>query len=422
MIKQQAVITGIGCVSPNGLNRAAYFNALINGISGIRRISSFPVDGLSSQIAGEISGFDPLMWISRKDGPHVPRTVPLGIAAATEALTDANLQPERLTEEERRRFGVLIGSGGGGVEFTERQYKLFFENLSQQNSVYAIPSNTMGTLSSELSMRFDLKGLSHVISTGCTSSTDALGYAYHHLQAGRLDRVLCGGIDAPITPGTMTGFGMMKIISRAWNNQPEKASRPFSRDRDGFVLGEGAWVFVLETRQSAMARGARIYAEIAGYGSTCDAYHRVRLDESGEEPARAMQLAMEDAGLNPQCDAGATQYINLHGTSTQLNDRTETRALKLAFGKHAYRIPASSTKSMIGHPQGASGAAGVAATLCAMETGLLPPTLNLTAPDPDCDLDYVPESGRRQAVEWAVCNCIGFGSKNSALVLKKWSG
>lgn len=422
MTKQTAVITGIGCISPNGIDKPHYFNALNRGISGIRRITSFPVETLPCQIAGEIQDFDPLIWISRKDAPHVPRTVPLGIAAATEALRDAGIEPAQLTAEERRRFGVLVGSGGGGVEFAERQYKLFFDETPYQNSVYAIPSNTMGTLSSELSMRFDLKGLSHVISTGCTSSTDAIGYAYHHLQAGRLDRVLCGGIDAPITPGTMTGFSLMKIISRAWNDQPDKASRPFSKNRDGFVLAEGAWVFLLERLDCALERGARIYAEVAGYGATCDAYHRVRLDESGEQPARAIQLAMQDAGLNPQTDAGTIDYINLHGTSTQLNDRTETRALKLAFGKQSYHIPSSSTKSMIGHPQGASGAAGVAATICAMETGLLPPTLNLTDPDPDCDLDYVPDIGRRHSVEWAVCNCIGFGSKNSALVLKKWSG
>jgi 3-oxoacyl-[acyl-carrier-protein] synthase II len=345
----------------------------------------------------------------------------MGIAAATEALADANLDPAQFSLEERRQFGVLIGSGGGGVEFLERQYQLFFSDRHAQNSVYAVPSNTMGTLSSELSMSFGLKGLSHVVSTGCTSSTDAVGYAYHHIQSGRLTRVLCGGIDAPITPGTMAGFCMMKIISRAWNDAPEEASRPFSRDRDGFVLGEGAWVFVLEDKEAALARGAKIYAEIAGYGATCDAHHRVRLDDSGEEPARAMHLAMADAGLDPATDSGVIQYINLHGTSTQLNDRIETRALKHAFGQHAYNIPASSTKSMIGHPQGASGSAGIAATICAMESGQLPPTLNLTAPDPECDLDYIPDLGRRCDLEWALCNCIGFGSKNSALVLKKWT-
>lgn len=414
MSGRSVVITGVGCLSPNGTSRQAYFDALLAGQSGIRAISRFDTQDLACRIAGEIRDFDPLVWISKKDHPHVPLTVPYGIAAATEALRDAGLDWQALSLEDKRRFGVMIGSGGGGVEFMEAQYRLFFSNANAQNSVYAIPSNTMGTLSSELSMHFDLKGLSHVISTGCTSSTDALGYAYEHIRSGRLDRVLCGGIDAPITPGTMAGFCLMKVVSRAWNDSPERGSRPFSRDRDGFVLGEGAWLFVLEEKQAALARGVKIYAEVSGYGATCDAYHRVRLDESGEEPARAMQAAMEEAGI----DAGALGYVNLHGTSTQLNDRIETRALKNAFGKRAYDIPMSSTKSMIGHPQGASGAAGIAAALCAMARGQLPPTINLDIADPECDLDYVPDTGRRKAVEWAICNCIGFGSKNSALVLK----
>jgi len=420
MTEKRVVITGLGCVSPNGVGREAFFQALVRGESGIRPISGFATDGLSCRIAGEIVDFDPLIWLSRKDQPHVPRTVPLGIAAATEALQNAGLDPESLTLEERRRFGVMIGSGGGGVEFLERQYRLFFEDQTQQASVYAIPSNTMGTLSSELSMRFGLKGLSHVISTGCTSSTDAIGYAAQHIRSGKLTRVLCGGIDAPITPGTMAGFCMMKIVSRAWNHSPSEASRPFSRSRDGFVLGEGAWVFVLEEEQAALERGAHIYASIEGYGATCDAYHRVRLDETGEEPARAIELALEEAGLNAVKHAELIDYVNLHGTSTQLNDRIETRALKLAFGTGAYNIPASSTKSMIGHPQGASGSAGVATALCAMTQNILPPTINLIDPDPECDLDYIPQVGRRREVNYAVCNCIGFGSKNSALVLKRW--
>lgn len=416
--QRTAVITGIGCLSPNGSGKVQYFEALCRGRSGLQAITRFPTEHLSCRVAGEINGFDPLIWLSRKDAPHVPRTVPFGIAAATEAFRDAGLEAASLSLKEKRRFGVMIGSGGGGIEFLENQYQLFFNDRHQQNSVYAIPSNTMGTLSSELSMRFDLKGLSHVISTGCTSSTDAIGYASDHIRSGRLDRVLCGGIDAPITPGTMAGFSMMKIVSRAWNHEPAKASRPFSEDRDGFVLGEGAWVFILEEKELALQRGAKIYAEIAGYGATCDAYHRIRLDASGEESARAMQLALEDAARVMNNETPDIDYINLHGTSTQLNDRIETIAIKLAFGEKAYRIPASSTKSMIGHPQGASGAAGVAATLCAMETGILPPTINLEQVDPDCDLDYVADIGRQHPVDWAVCNCIGFGSKNSALVLR----
>ena len=250
----------------------------------------------------------------------------------------------------------------------------------------------MGTLSSEVSMRFGLRGMSHVITTGCTSSTDAFGYALRQIQFGFLPVMLVGGVDAPIAPGIMKGFTLMKIMTSSWNHEPERASRPFSADRDGFVVAEGSWMFVVEEYEHARARGARILAEVAGYGSTCEAFHRVRLQECGEEPARAIQMAMEDAGI----DAAAVDYVNLHGTSTQLNDRIETRALKLALGEKARQTPMSSLKSQIGHPQGACGAAGIAATLVAMHHGQIPPTINLEKPDPECDLDYVPEAGRQR--------------------------
>jgi 3-oxoacyl-[acyl-carrier-protein] synthase II len=281
--------------------------------------------------------------------------------------------------------------------------------------VYVVPTSTIGTLASEISMRFGFRGLSHVISTGCTSSTDALGYACRHIQAGGLDVLVAGGVDAPIAPLILRGFMAMRILASGWNDEPQRASRPFSRDRQGFVIAEGSWFFVLEERERARSRGARILGEIAGYGSTCEAFHRVRLEECGEEPARAITLAMEEAGIPP----GEVGYLNYHGTSTELNDRIETRAVKLAFGDHAYRLPGSSLKSLIGHPQGACGAAGLAATLLAMRDGVLPPTANIDVPDPECDLDYVPDRGRRAEFEYAVVNCIAFGSKNSALVLRK---
>jgi 3-oxoacyl-[acyl-carrier-protein] synthase II len=263
-----------------------------------------------------------------------------------------------------------------------------------------------------------LRGASHVITTGCTSSTDAMAYAVRQIQSGRADRVLTGGADAPISLGTVKGFILMRILTESWNGVPERGSRPFSADRDGFVLAEGAWMFVLEEYEHARARGANILAEIAGYGSTCEAFHRVRLMECGEEPARAIGLAMQQAGIGPQ----DVDYVNLHGTSTQLNDRIETRALKLALGDdRAHQVPMSALKSQIGHPQGACGAAGVAATIVAMRASQIPPTLNLEDADKDCDLDYVPHAGRKQSIEHAVCNCIAFGSKNSALVLRKVS-
>ena len=409
------VITGIGALSPNGLGREAYFQALASGRSGVAAITQFDASSVPCRIAGEVTGFDPMQWVDEQNIRHVSRVVPLAIAATDEALRDAKLDPASVDLETRRNIGVMLGSGGGAVEFSERMYELWYKGAYRQASVYSIPSGTIGTISSEISMQYDLHGFSHLISTGCTSSTDAIGYAYRNLKLGVADYVICGGADATITEGVMTGFCVMRIVTNTHNDEPESGSRPFSRDRDGFVLGEGAWMFVMERESSARARGARIYGEVAGYGSTCDAYHRVRLDESGEEPARAMSLAMKDAGMA----ADDVDYINYHGTSTELNDRIETRAVKLAFGRHANRLAGSATKSMIGHPQGACGAAGVAATLMAMRDDVLPPTINLETPDPECDLDYIPDVGRRKHLNAAVCNTIAFGSKNSALVLRR---
>jgi len=317
--------------------------------------------------------------------------------------------------EEKREVGVVVGTGAGAQEFSEEQYRLWHSGKENRVSLFCIPSGTLGTFSSEISMRFGFRGLSHVISTSCTSSSDAIGYALMQIRLGIQPMILVGGADAPITPGIFKGYTLLRALTTGWNDEPERGSRPFSADRDGFVIAEGAWMFVLEDYEHARARGARIYAEVAGYGSTCDAYHRVRLDESGEEPARAIQLAMEEAAIGPE----DIQYVNLHGTSTELNDRIETRALKLVLEGRAEDVPMSALKSQIGHAQGACGAAGVAATLVAMEHQQIPPTLNLEKPDPACDLDYVPQPGRKAVIEHAICNCIAFGSKNSALVLRK---
>ena len=414
MSNDPIVITGVGALSPNGIGRENYFAATAAGRSGVRAITQFDPGSLPCRIAGEVD-FDPTLWVDAKNIRHVSRVVPMAIAAADEALSDARLDPRAMDLETRQSIGVMLGSGGGAVEFSERMYELWYKGAARQASIYSVPSGTIGTIASELSMAYDLHGFSHLISTGCTSSTDAIGYAYRNLKLGVCDYVLTGGADATITEGVMTGFSMMRIVTNSWNEDPERGSRPFTRNRDGFVLAEGAWMFVMERESTARARGATIYAEIAGYGSTCDAYHRVRMDENGEEPARAMRLAMKDAGVG----ANDVEYVNYHGTSTDLNDRIETRAVKLAFGKHATRLAGSATKSMIGHPQGACGAAGVAATLMAFRDDLLPPTINLDIPDPECDLDYVPDLGRRKRIDVAVCNTIAFGSKNSALVMKR---
>ncbi|HEY2014326.1 MAG TPA: beta-ketoacyl-[acyl-carrier-protein] synthase family protein [Bryobacteraceae bacterium] len=412
----RVVITGIGAVSPNGIGRERFWKATRSGESGVRRITRFDTSGYAVQVAGEVPDeFDEKLYVEVKDRPHVSRAVPLAAASVSEALEDAGLDTHSMSRDELRQIGVIVGSGGGSQDFTEEQYRLFYTGHIKQCSVYTVPTGTIGTLASEVSMRFGLRGLSHIISTGCTSSTDAMGYAFRHIQGGHLTTMVAGGVDSPIAPLILRGFQLMRIMSTRWNNEPQRASRPFSRDRDGFVIAEGAWFFILEEMEQARARGAHIYGEIAGYGSTCEAFHRVRLEECGEEPARAIGLALAEANVPPS----EVQYINYHGTSTELNDRIETRAVKLAFNGHAYRLAGSSLKSLIGHPQGACGAAGVAATLLAMRDGVLPPTINVEEPDPECDLDYVPCTGRKLQIEHAVANCIAFGSKNSALVLRR---
>lgn len=412
----RVAVTGIGAVSPNGIGREAFWRATREGESGVRRIARFDPSALAVQVAGEAPPeFDETQFVDPRERQHVSRAVPLAVASVTEALADAGLNPAAMSRDELRGIGVIVGSGGGSQEFTEEQYRLYYTGHQKQCSVYTIPTGTIGTLASEVSMRFGLRGLSHIVSTGCTSSTDAMGYAFRNIRMGVLDTVVAGGVDAPIAPLILRGFQLMRIMTTSWNHEPERASRPFSRDRDGFVIAEGSWFFVLENMDRARARGAHIYGEIAGYGSTCEAYHRVRLEECGEEPARAMELAMGEAGIPPS----EVQYIGYHGTSTELNDRIETRAVKLAFNGHAYRVAGSSIKSLIGHPQGACGAASVAAALLAMRDGFAHPTINVDQPDPECDLDYIPTTGRSMQIEHAVANCIAFGSKNSALVLRK---
>jgi 3-oxoacyl-[acyl-carrier-protein] synthase II len=410
---RQVVVTGIGVVAPNGIGADAYCGALRDGVSGVTAITLFNSDNLDCRVAAEVKNFCCEHSLSRQDARRVGRAVPLLLAATQEALTRAGICWQRLSVEDKQSWGVVIGSGGGTPDFTEEQYRLYFSDQLRRVSAYNVSSSTPGSLSSEVSLRFDFHGPSHLVSTGCTSSTDALGYAFNMIRFGLAEHLVSGGADATITPGIMQGFCVMRVVSASRNQDPARASRPFDRTRDGFVLGEGAWILVLEERERALARGATVYAEILGYGSTCDAYHRVRLDPSGEEPARAMTLAIEDAGIAKD-EIG---YLALHGTSTILNDRIETLATKLCFGRRAYDIPMSSVKSMIGHPQGASGAAGVVSAIMAMNHHYLPPTINYSEPDPECDLDYIPNHSIVRETELSLCNCIGFGSKNSALVV-----
>jgi len=413
----RVAITGIGVVSAFGAGREAFWDAIRCGRSGTRAISEFDASTYPCKVAAPVPPLDmsSAMAVEGELGPRETRADPkrysraalFGVLAAREAWNDAGL-----TFAEPNA-GVIIGSGGGGIDVGEQQYRDFFQNNGQHVSPYAIAVGICGMVSSEISIALGLRGISHVLSTGCTSSTDALGYASMLLRQGEFDVLLSGGTDGCVLPGMIFGFSRMRAVSTHFNDCPAEASRPFDRCRDGFVLGEGSWMMALELEDRARARGAEIYATIEGYASTCDAYHRVQMDPDGEQIVKCMQDAVAKSGRPPE-EIG---YINYHGTSTQLNDAIESRCTRLAFGKLADGIPGSSTKSMIGHPQGASGSAGVVATALALSRSFLPPTINQTAPDPECDLDFIPNRGRDASPVAALCNCLGFGSKNSALVL-----
>jgi 3-oxoacyl-[acyl-carrier-protein] synthase II len=417
------VITGIGAVSPFGVGRERFWEAISRGQSGTRAITEFNASDLSCRVAAPvgavsladvppIDGDDERDAGYRADPDRYSRAALIGVIAAREAWLDAGLS---IGEPDA---GVIIGSGGGGIDVGERQYYDYFVDQGRRVSPYAIPVSIVGMMSSEISISLRLHGISHVLSCGCTSSTDAMGYAAALIRSGEADVLLSGGADACVTAGMMYGFARMRVVSTAYNDRPAEASRPFDKGRDGFVLGEGAWMVVLEREDRARARGATMYASIDGYGSTCDAYHRVQMAPDGDEIVRALTLAITRAGRRPE-EIG---YVNFHGTSTVLNDSVEARCVRRLFGDHADRLAGSSVKSMIGHPQGASGAAGVVATALALSRGFLPPTINHRDPDPACDLDVIPNHGRATRVDAALCNCLGFGSKNSALVVGRVDG
>ena len=415
-MSRRVVFTGLGVISPNGTGRQKFWDNTCNGVSGIGRISSFDPSGLDCQIAGEVLGFVPGDFYSDADLKKLPRAVPLGVAASQEALKDSGIDFDEFDEEDFESLGVLVGTGGAGFDFSEKQFAHYYAGDLHKISPYAIPNSLVGMLSSEISIFFGLQGRSHVISNGCTSSTDAMGYAFNAIRSGEEDWMLTGGVEACVTPAMMTGFQRLRANPIHFNEDPTRGSRPFNRDREGFVLAEGSWMLVMEELEHARKRKAPIYAELIGYGTTCDAYHRVAIMPDGRQSTRALQLAMKDARVNEE----EVDYVNFHGTSTVMNDRIETLAVKGALNGYAMKGPVSSTKSMVGHPQGASGALGVAVTALSLRDGVLTPTINLEHPDPDCDMDYIANESRDQSVQVAISNCISFGSKNSALVLKKF--
>ena len=414
----KVVISGIGVVSPFGVGRERFWEHVSRGCSGTRTITGFDASDFACRVAAPVTDvtIDDVPAIDgddiwdpgyRADPKRYSRAALIGVIAAREAWRDARLHIGEAGA------GVVIGSGGGGIDVGERQYYDFFVERGRKVTPYAIPVSIVGMMSSEISISLRIRGISHVLSCGCTSSTDAIGYGAALVRSGEADVILSGGADACVTPGMMFGFSRMRVVSMAYNETPAQASRPFDRGRDGFVLGEGAWMVVLEREDRARARGAPIYASIDGYASTCDAYHRVQMAPDGEEIVRAITLAVERSGRARE----QVGYVSYHGTSTVLNDAVESRCVRQVFSSHADDLAGSSVKSMIGHPQGASGAAGVVTAALAIARGFLPPTINQQDPDPACDLDFVPNVGRSADVEAALCNCLGFGSKNSALVI-----
>jgi 3-oxoacyl-[acyl-carrier-protein] synthase II len=417
----RVAITGIGVVSPYGVGRERFWANVSQGSSATRAITEFDASPYPCTVAAPVPSVsigDAVEVLDRADGAarggrpdprRYSKASLIAVIAASEAWADAGLS------RNEPGAGVLVGSGAGGIDIAEQQYREFFGDGWKRVTPYAIPVSIVGMISSEISIALELHGISHVVSTGCTSSSDAISYAAALIRAGDADVILSGGADACVTPGMIFGFSKMRAVSTRYNCKPASASRPFDRCRDGFVLGEGAWMVVLEREDRARARGATVYATVDGYGSTCDAYHRVQMDPDGEQIVRAMRLAIERSGRAME-EIG---YVNFHGTSTVLNDAVEARCVRQLFGKLADRVPGSSIKSMIGHPQGASGAAGIVTAALALTRGFLPPTINHHEPDPGIDIDVIPNVGRKAEPQAALCNCLGFGSKNSAIVLGK---
>ncbi|AEB11588.1 beta-ketoacyl-ACP synthase II [Marinithermus hydrothermalis] len=407
---RRVAITGLGPVTPIGVGAEAFHQAQLEGRSGIRTITRFDASNLPVRIAGEVD-VEPERWLERRELRRLDRYVQLALIAADLALKDSGLELEAL---DPTRVGTLIGSGIGGIETWEAQSKVYFERGAHRLSPFFIPMMIANMASGHVAMRYGLQGPSSTVVTACATGADAIGTAYQMIQRGEADVMIAGGAEAAVTPMAVGGFSAMKALSTR-NDEPQRASRPFSASRDGFVLAEGAGVLVLEEYERAKARGARIYAEVVGFGRSADAHHITEPHPEGKGAVLAMQRALEDAGVAPD----AVGYINAHGTSTPLNDRVETLAIKRVFGEHARRLAVSSTKSMTGHLLGAAGAVEAIATVQALAYGVLPPTINYDEPDPELDLDYVPNTPREARVEYALSNSFAFGGQNATLLFKR---
>jgi 3-oxoacyl-[acyl-carrier-protein] synthase II len=412
MDKRRVVITGVGAVTPVGNTADEFWAALVAGRSGIGPITRFDTTGYATRIAGELKGFDPLKYIDKKDDRKFDLFLKYAVACAVMAVEDAGLKTDRV---DATRFGVLVGSGIGGIETLLDNYETLRTKGPDRVSPFFIPMIIVNMASGVISMRFGAKGPNSSVVTACASGNHAIGDATRIIERGDADVMIAGGSEAIIIPLTIAGFCQMKAMSTR-NDDPKRASRPFDAERDGFVCGEGGGLVVLESLEHARKRDARIYAEVAGYGMTGDAHHMTAPDPEGDGAARAMAAAIRDASLEPS----AVGYINAHGTSTPYNDKFETIAIKRVFGDHAKKLAVSSTKSMTGHLLGAAGGIEAIATAFALHHGVLPPTMNYEKPDPDCDLDYIPNQARKQDVEVALSNAFGFGGTNATLAFRKY--
>lgn len=412
MTRSRVVITGLGVITPVGNDVETYWKALLDGRSGVGPIRKFDTTGMEVTIGAEVRDFDPARYIPPKEIKRLDPFCHYALAAAEQAVRDAGLDFSRL---DRARCGAIVASGIGGLHELQEQHQRYLAKGPSRTSPFFVPKMMLNAAAGNIAIRFGLGGPNWGVASACASSNHAMGSAFRTIQYGDADVMLTGGTEAALTYLALSGFANMGALSKR-NDAPEKASRPFDRDRDGFVLGEGAAILVFERLEHAQARGARIYAEVLGVGNSDDAYHITAPDPDGSGGARAMSRALDDAGLRPD----QISYINAHGTSTPLNDKIETAAIKKVFGEHARRIPISSTKSMIGHLLGAAGAAELVATVLSIRDNVVHPTINYETPDPDCDLDYVPNRRREVRVDCALSNALGFGGHNSAIIVGRY--
>lgn len=412
--KKRIVITGLGAITPVGIGKDEFWKSLTNGVSGIDTITHFDPSEYTTKFAGEVKGFDSAQYMDKKEAKRMDRVTQFAVAATKMAFDDAKID---LDKEDRTRIGTIIGTGIGGINTLHDQYKTLFDKGPSRISPFFVPMMIANMPSGVTSITYGLQGICTCVVTACATGTNAIGDAFKVIQRGDADVMVAGGVEACISPAMVAGFSSMKALSTR-NDEPQRASRPFEKDRNGFVMGEGAGIVILESLEHALARGAHIYAEIAGYGSNADAYHITSPAPEGVQAARCMAMALRDADLEPN----TVDYINAHGTSTALNDKNETQAIKTLFGEHAYKLAISSIKSMTGHLLGAAGGIECIATALTISNSLIPPTINYETPDPELDLDYVPNRARSQEVSVALSNSFGFGGHNASILLKKYQG